>query len=154
RRSAMLKERKWRTISFGHDGRQLTATWERGNALDQRAGSSPSSEYIKRVYPGLGTPIQLAISHDGRWLAAAWDDRSVRIWDLEPAAVKAVCRGHEGIVRGVAFHPAGHALLSWGEDCTLRQWSVPDGRALQIHRGHRNRVNDAAYSPDGEWILS
>lgn len=154
RPGGLLDSRKWRTISFGHDGGQLTATWEHENAIAQPGASAAPLEKVKRVYVGTGKPVYLCISHDGRWLAAAWNDSTVRLWDLESGAAQSVCRGHNKEVRGIAFHPDDLSLLSWGDDGTIRQWSVPDGKALRSRRAHSRIVNDASFSPDGQWILS
>ena len=104
--------------------------------------------------PGAGAFGTLAFSPDGKRLAAACVDHSVRFWELGTNTAPTVLRGHTGVVRGLAFRPDGQSLLSWGEDTALRQWHIPTGRPLEVCRGHNQRVIVAAYSADSQWIVS
>ena len=67
----------------------------------------------------------LAISPDGKKLAAGCGDRSVWVWSFEFAGIKPVqLKGHTGAVTGVAFARNADTLLSAGEDGMVRQWDL------------------------------
>jgi serine/threonine protein kinase len=67
----------------------------------------------------------VAISPDGRRVAAGSADASVWVWTLDPPGTKPFCLlGHTGQVTGVAFSRHGEMLLSVGRDGTIRQWDL------------------------------
>jgi serine/threonine protein kinase len=67
----------------------------------------------------------VAVSPDGKRVAAGSADASVWVWTLDPPGTKPFCLlGHAGQVTGVAFSRHGEMLLSAGRDGTIRQWDL------------------------------
>ncbi|MFD3582130.1 AAA family ATPase [Streptomyces sp. NPDC058683] len=104
----------------------------------------------------------LALSPDGRTVAADYDDRTVQLLDItdpaHPRRLGEPLRGHTGYVNALVFSPDGRTLASGSADGTVRLWDVSDrARAKALGgplTGHLGPINTLAYSPDGATLAS
>lgn len=115
----------------------------RGHAGGMARGSMFSG-YIEEV----------VFSPDGKTLASASVDRTVRIWDVATGARLHTLSGHDDAVFAVAFSPDGKVVASGGLDHTVRLWDVADGKPDHTFRGHKDPVTSLSFSPDGKTLAS
>ncbi|KAN0083541.1 WD40-repeat-containing domain protein [Elaphomyces granulatus] len=96
----------------------------------------------------------VAFSPDGKVLASASNDNTVRLWDATTGAWKQTLEGHRDSVNAVAFSPDGKVLASGSDDNTVRLWDATTGAWKQTLEGHRDLVNAVAFSPNGKVLAS
>ena len=111
----------------------------------------------------------MAISPDGRFVAAGSLDKSVRIWDTSTGVLVERTegeQGHKDSVYSVAFSPNGQHLVSGSLDKTIRMWKLNNrdfgmrngnpktGECVRTFEGHKDFVLSVALTPDGLWVMS
>lgn len=98
--------------------------------------------------------IAVAISPDGKFVAAGSKDRTARIWNIAEGNLLATCGGHDGFVNDVAFSTDGKRLATASVDGTIRTWDAGTGAPLQVMRGHQRSVVELEGWPNASKLLS
>ena len=94
----------------------------------------------------------MAISPDGRWLAAGDAGGGLRLWELETPKERALA-GHESGLRSVAFSPDSRHLLSCDASGLIVQWDVRTGEHEPPLR-HRREDGTLRSPPRTAWSPS
>ena len=94
-----------------------------------------------------------AWSPDGKQVATASRDDTVRVWDSASGKPLMTLAGQGDDVTHVAFSSDGGALLSTG-GTTARLWNPGGSGLVEVLRGHESSVQSVAYSPDDRRLLS
>ncbi|MET9731822.1 hypothetical protein ABZZ79_14550 [Streptomyces sp. NPDC006458] len=125
---------------------------------------------VSIVNAPLATPLEghkgavylTSFRSDGRVLATASYDRSVRLWDTadptRPRPLGKPLTGHTSWVSTAVFSPDGNVLASAADDGTVRLWDVRDAarpRPLGAPvTGHDGTIYLLAFSPDGRTLAA
>lgn len=104
-----------------------------------------------------GWVYAIAFSPDGKLLASAGGDATVRIWDVGLRKEKFVLKGHADKVRAVAFSVDGRILASGALHDNLKLWDVTTGnerRSLSVPQKECAPVSSIQFTPDGKRIVA
>jgi hypothetical protein len=72
-------------------------------------------------------------------LAAGYDDRTTRLWEVASGRERARFTGHVGVPLGLAYSPDGSLLVSGGTDHVALVWDVFGQRTAGRNRGDFTR---------------
>jgi len=93
-------------------------------------------------------------SSNGRYLASASADKSVKLWDVTTGREIHTLTGHASDVSSIAFSPDSRWLASGSWDKTIKIWDVQTGREVRTLEGHTHHVYTVAFDSRGSWLAS
>ncbi|HLG17661.1 MAG TPA: metallophosphoesterase [Blastocatellia bacterium] len=99
-----------------------------------RIWDAGSGKLLRSLEGHTESVLSVAWSPDGRSLASASSDNTVRIWDAGSGKLLRSLEGHTNSVLSVAWSPDGRSLASASYDNTVRIWDAASGEELKVYK--------------------
>lgn len=136
----------------------LSGAGKNVNGVASLDGVNDKSVLLKELMESDDAVLALALSADGKKLAAAGCDRLVRVWDLTGGVLNAKMdtpiENHADWVFGLAFSPDGKFLLTGSRDKTAKVWDLVAKESVLTFPDHQNGVYGVAITADGKIGIS
>src|SRR4029079_7076014 len=99
-------------------------------------------------------PDRVALSSDGKLIAAGGRDNEIKLWDAGTGRELFTLRGHRKSIRELVFSPDNKLLASGSQDADIKIWSVATGQEIRTLTAHSDGVIALAISSDGKKLAS
>ncbi len=149
------------SMAFGPGGKLLATAGDGSHGLYLWNTSVAAHPVGLGALPGAGSAVSsVAISPNGRLLAAGLSDNNVAVWSLanptRPTLV-AVLRGSTQQVNSVTFSPNGHVVAAGSPDFHVYLWNIARIRhtfLLSRLSGPSSVIFTIAISPNGRYLAA
>ncbi|WP_329537955.1 hypothetical protein OG568_57700 (plasmid) [Streptomyces sp. NBC_01450] len=149
-------------VTFTPDGRTLTTASSLGHGVD--LWNVATGHTRKNLLADPETSVSQdpeatteALSPNGRILAVASQDGTLRLWDTATGRLRRSLATPSGTAAGVtslAFSPDGRTLATGGDDRTIRLWDTGTGRPRATLPPLSGIVTSVAFNTDGRILAA
>ena len=136
-------------VAFAANGEYLVSSGSEG----VRVWQVEDGKQMATLGPELKGVECLAVSTDGRWIAAGAIRGNVYVWDAKTYEKVFSHREDSRQINGIDFSPDSSRLVSASDNKTASIWDIATRRRVQtLH--HEKWVRAAKYSPQGDRIAT
>ncbi len=102
-----------------------------------------------------GEVTDVSFSPDGKMIATASADNTVKLWSLDGKESK-ILKGHQALVRSVRFSPTGNRIATASWDGTVKLWTR-EGKLITTLKENKKKLDSVyglSFSPDEKTIAT
>jgi len=138
------------TVAFTPDAKTLITGGKPIRFWDPETGNERARRF--ECGPELGSAVRLAVSPDGKKLAAALANYSVVLFNLETMTEEFRLKGHKDEIFGMTFSPDGKTLATASWDSSVKLWHVASGEPLLTFKSKFGVTWSVAFSSDNSML--
>ncbi|WP_413163626.1 NB-ARC domain-containing protein [Capilliphycus salinus ALCB114379] len=142
------------TIALNSDGLILATGHLDGEVYLYKLETDHNLSVGLNFHTQQGIVWSVAVSPNGKILATAGEDFTIKLWDIKTGECLKILNQHTNCVRSVAFTNSGKFMISGSEDRTLRIWDLKTGNCVKVLEGHQQQIWTLAIHPNDDYIIS
>lgn len=110
----------------------------------------------RRLLPGFqgARMTNITIGANGRTVLMAYDDRVMRLWDMNNSQLLREFTGHDALIYSLAYSPGGRTAMAGTGVGTVFVWDLTTGALIGRLEQHTSPVTALAYHIRGRLVLS
>ncbi|HAC62028.1 MAG TPA: hypothetical protein DCF68_00470 [Cyanothece sp. UBA12306] len=132
--------------SAGYDGQIILLNVANGETIRLK-----NELKLKESYSNL-----LKFTHDGRILASANDDNTIKLWQVKDGTLLGVLEGHQTGVTSLDFSANDEILVSADYNNNIMFWNYGNNQLLKTFRGDNNpsnQIETLSFSADNQVLM-
>ncbi|OAB57660.1 hypothetical protein AY600_00655 [Phormidium willei BDU 130791] len=138
---------------------------EAGNIVRRQQVDNPvvQSALLRNLYEGReinrlqghnGGVTSISFSPNGRLIASAGSDRTIRVWDSQSGKEIQRLAGNTSTVASLSFSPDGQRIVSGSQDGIIKLWELETGNVIHRIEAHSRGMTGLDFSSTGDFIVS
>ncbi len=96
----------------------------------------------------------ISFSDDGKTLASASLDKTIKLWNPDTGENTKTLKGHKVRVNSVSFSHDGKILASGSNDKTIKLWNPDTGENINTLKGHKEAIIYVSFSHNDKILAS
>lgn len=128
------------------DDNDKVRVWKFKNGIEKTLSLLNKNGHIANV-------LAVAISQDGKFIASAGKDNTIKVWNSDSGELLHTLRNHRDWVSSIAIS-SNNLLVSGSYDNTVKIWNLSNGELLQTFVDHDDDVLAVAIGLDGKVAVS
>lgn len=147
--------RRTLAVAVSPDGSQLAvAGGTAGSWGELRLLDAKSFDTLAVLATSSDVIFDVSFCPDGKQLAAALSDQSIRIFDLASRELVRTIESHADWVVGIAWSSDGKHLVSASRDKTSKLFEMETGHLLTTYSGHAAPVHGVVFGAEDKQVIS
>lgn len=140
-------------LTFTSDSKMMLVIGSYGRLYMRDVATDQKLEKKEQLISNSCKHSSSGTSKDGRTIALACDDGTIKLWDLVLEKEIQTFKGYAKSVASLALSPDGKTIALGRDDSLISLWNLATGE-LRNFAGHALKVGSIAFSPDGKTIAS